>query len=111
MRITTAAGMPFFFMVASPIAASVGLDAGRVHDASPLFHFGLDDGGELLGRAALDLDAGALQLRTHVFHPERRIDRAVQLRDDLLWRPRRREDSTPGRRVVTGERFGDRRNL
>src|SRR5436190_16939761 len=89
----------------------VRLYPGRLHDAAPLLDFGLDDVAEMLRRPALYLDSRALELRAHVVHLERRVDRGIQLRDDLLRRSGRGEYSTPGRGVVARQEFGDRRDI
>src|SRR5207253_6929846 len=88
---------------AAPPSRSFGLDPRLFDDAAPLLDLGLDHRAEFLRRAALDLDAGAAELRAHVLLRERRVARAVQLRHDRLRRAGGREDAAPGRGVVAGQ--------
>src|SRR5207249_8301441 len=80
---TARAGFPWW---------SFRLDPRFFHDAAPFFDLGPDHFAELLGRAALDLDARAGEPRAHVILLERGIDRSVQLRHHVLRRARGRQD-------------------
>src|SRR4051812_15111986 len=61
------------------VACSFGLDARLLDDAAPFFHLCLDHVAELLGRAALDVDARAGEPRAHVVELEGGVDGGVQL--------------------------------
>src|SRR5688572_13222959 len=88
-------------VMASP-ASSFGLDARLLHDPSPLLHLRLDDVAEVLGRAALDLDAGAVEARAHVLQLEGGVDGGVEPCHGFLRRAGGAEDAAPGGGVVAG---------
>src|SRR3954465_5392704 len=82
------------------VASSLGLDACLLDDAAPFFHLCLDDVAKLLGRAALDVDAGAGEPRAHVLELQGGVDGGVQLGDRFLRRASGAEDAAPGGGVV-----------
>src|SRR5712691_10189118 len=88
--------------------ASIDAGAAFLRDPRPLRDVGLDELAELLGRVPDRLEAESRDALAHFPKPECLDDLAVQLRDDGLGRPRRREQPVPAEDVETREaRFGD----
>src|SRR6185503_11327945 len=85
------------------VAELLGLNARFPDDAAPLVDLVFDDAAEMLGGAALDLDAGTGEPRAYVFHLERGVDAGVEPGDGVFRRTSRREYAAPGARVVARE--------
>src|SRR5213593_4830311 len=69
--------------------------AGRLHDGGPFRDLGLDIGVKLLGRAADDIDAQVAKRLAHSSVAKGRDRGAMQRRDHILGRARRRDQTVP----------------
>src|SRR6185369_3582820 len=90
---------------------SAGFDVAGPDYLSPLSRLFGDELAEVGRRAGKRRGAQVGKARLQLWIGEARVDRTVELADDLDGRVPGRADAVPAARLVTGHELGDRRHL